>query len=464
MRAILRWGRNAAEGFVFLALTPWWLGQLLAGCRRGAVDGGRCAQALRRWAGYCITGARRFREIWWIPFQLESARDTWRYILLLEKFAVRRFVPSPAPGEIEKALIVRLGHLGDILQTVPLAREWKRQRPAVKIHLLCGPWSASLARRFPVFDRVHEYAPHAVQFHRGDRSLAPRWREEVRLLESLRAESFDALVSTSPEHVVDRVIEQAVAPRMFIGASSELAGYPRSVSRMEKPFDSRMPETEWVNSFLEGLGLERGSTDLEFPIHAQDRQEADDLLTRHHVKAEARLVAVAPGAGWPGKCWPPERFAEVSDAISRAQNAMILVVGSRSEQGLAARVVARMSRPSVLLAGETSLGALAEIIRRCAVLLCNDSAPLHIAAAVGTPTISLFGPTFASKWAPRGPDHVARSAGFDCVGCWYWHPRAACRHDGTCMKRIAVSDVLADMNRMWPAWIRAKEKRCAVCV
>ncbi len=412
-------------------------------------DQARLALCRQRWRRNLRQGFRALREQHWFSWKLEPKRAWYRNALLLETVASWNVTaPRAIKDRPRKILLIRLGHLGDILQTVPLAREWKRQDQDIEIHLLCGPWAMALAERFPYFDRRIRYAPQMVQYHRGNAKQALSWREELKFLRELRAQQYDAVVSTTPLGVAERIIQQAVDAPMWIGVPLAMDGYPLPARRLERAFESKTPEAEWGNSFLPLLGLESGRTDLEFPISEGDRHEVDALLAESKTPLKPRVLAMAPGAGWPGKCWQPEKFAAVADRAVEQANASVVLVGSRNEVELCHRVSRAMRGPSENFAGRTSLGGLAELLRRCHVLLCNDSAALHFAAAVGTPTISIFGPTSPEKWAPEGEKHRVFKTEIECDGCVYWHCRAACAHDLRCMNSIsarAVGDAVLEV-------------------
>jgi ADP-heptose:LPS heptosyltransferase len=361
-------------------------------------------------------------------------------------------VPEILPRNA-RLLILRSSHLGDVLHVVPLAEEIKRQRADVRVEILVGPWCESLARRYDCFDEVIVYAPDFVQFNRGDRRrVLPRSRE-VAFLRSLRERRYQVIVSTSPPHLADQIVMRAAIPVVAIGARGGLEDFPVAQTDLRRDFNSRQREADWVCSFLADLGLKVEAAHLSFPCLPNERARAESLLG----SLPRPRVVIAPGAGWPGKCWPVERYAVLADLLVEKTRASVVVIGSPDEKELGAGLISRMKQPALNLVGATSLGESAAVIASCDLFIGNDSAPLHLAAAVGTPTLALFGPTFTSKWAPNGPRDRVLQTEIACDGCIYWHCRASCQHDGRCMKAISVADAFGAASAMLSAVANSSE-------
>ena len=156
--------------------------------------------------------------------------------------------------------------------------------------------------------------------------------------------------------------------------------------------------------------------------------------------AGAPLAVLVPGAGWPGKQWPAEWFAAIGDRLRREAGFAVVLAGSAGEAELCRSVAARMREPAASLAGKTSLAQLAALLAQAGLFVGNDSGPMHLAACFQIPSVVCFGPTIASKWAPRhARARVLQHE--DCAGCVSWHFRASCLHGNRCMKSIAADEV-----------------------
>lgn len=388
-------------------------------------------------------GLRLLRETWWLTFRYETSATIWRYLRLLESTPEPDAHGRPVP-ERAVCAVYSPGHIGDILQTLPLMRALRNERPLWRLVWMVGPWSQDLATAANVAHEVITYGPAWSQYHRG-RSLGTRgWREEAAWLRRLAERRVDIFVSTAATDLATLAVGRALRPRVWCGIEPGLPLYQVAPQQHLLAYQRDLPEA----SFLLGLGRPLGvkSTDaaLRFDLRAGDQQAAQDLL---QARAGRDLVALAPGGGWPGKLWPAESFRELAHRLLK-RDVDLLLVGSAGERNLASSILDGLDRDRVLdLSGQTPLPVLAAVLARCALLVCNDSGPLHVAAAVGTPTVSLFGPTRPQKWAPCGHGHTAIRAVEHCPDCCPWHPRARCAHDRACMRAIGVDEVATAVGR-----------------
>jgi heptosyltransferase-3 len=141
------------------------------------------------------------------------------------------------------------------------------------------------------------------------------------------------------------------------------------------------------------------------------------MLRDHGISEDQPLIAFHPFSLWAYKEWVPGQGARLIDHIHSTTPARVIVTGAPEERPRASQLVKQCRIPPVNLAGETSLGNLAGILHRCRLFIGVDTAALHLAAAVGTPTIGIFGPSSPVNWAPRGPDHRVVHKRLSCVPC-----------------------------------------------
>jgi lipopolysaccharide heptosyltransferase II len=176
-----------------------------------------------------------------------------------------------------------------------------------------------------------------------------------------------------------------------------------------------------------------------FPVPDGKKQQewVDDLWRRHQVRGGEAVCIVHPSARWETKRWPAERFAQLADGLIAHERMRIIIVGSGSEASQIEQMSRHMSQPVINLTGETDLLQLAALLRRANLLVSNDSGPMHLAAAVGTPVVAIFGPTDPSRVGPYGDGHVVLRKDVDCSRC----TRRACVRDALCMQAIGVSEV-----------------------
>jgi lipopolysaccharide heptosyltransferase II len=164
-------------------------------------------------------------------------------------------------------------------------------------------------------------------------------------------------------------------------------------------------------------------------------------LEERGVQAHRPLVAVNPVAKWPTKLWGPEKFGKVAERLV-SEGYHVVFTGSREDRAVIDEIGHSSSAPMIRLDGQTTLKTLAALYRSCRAVITTDTGPMHLAAAVGTPVVALFGPTAPWRTGPYGEGHVVVRAGLSCSPCF----RRACHtvafEKMACMKRIMVGEVL----------------------
>ena len=323
-----------------------------------------------------------------------------------------------------------------------MLRALRRQRPGQTIDLLVGPWCAGLAQAFRLHDDLLVQTPRLGQFDRGNGADRRSLAQDVRWLLALRRRQYALVLSTSTTSLAEVLLLAALNPPRWVGAEAPGNSFGPARDAAQVPYDSRQYEADRVMGLLALCGGTAEAADIYFPVAAEDRAAAEAVLAEAGVSAAAPLAVLAPGAGWPGKQWPAERFAAIGDRLRREAGCAVVLVGSAGETDLCRSVLGHMRESAVSVAGRTSLAQLAAVLSRAAVFVGNDSGPMHLAACFQIPSVVCFGPTVASKWAPR---HArARTLQHeDCSGCVSWHVRASCLHGNRCMKSIAVEETWA---------------------
>jgi len=329
-------------------------------------------------------------------------------------------------GDVRRVLVRAVNWVGDGVLTLPAIAALGRRFPAAEIAVLAAPWVAGLFAGQPAVHRVIEIRREGE--HRG---LRGRWR----LARRLRGEGFDLAV------LFPNSLDAALVPW--------LAGIPR---RLGVPADGRRPllthavrlparaSGHQVEHYL-GLVRSLGAAGPSLPrlrVAEQASHAAARLLHEHGIEAGRPLVALNPGSVYGGaKRWPAARYAAVGDGLA-AEGGVVLLVGSRREEGILREVAGRMRAPALVLAGRTDLPTLAALLERAALVLTNDTGAMHVACAVGAPVLALFGPTDARATGPLGPRaHLIRHE-VPCSPCLY----RECPIDHRCMTGIPVAEVL----------------------
>ena len=205
------------------------------------------------------------------------------------------------------------------------------------------------------------------------------------------------------------------------------------------PYDPGAYESDNFLALLGPLGIEsQGATDTPtLSVPSQAVSTANQLL--QSLGSES-FVAIFPGASIPEKRWGVERFRQVAEALS-ACGVKIVVVGGKEDRQQGELIAD--GGLGLNLAGMTSLAETAAVIQKSALLVSGDSGVLHIAAGLGVPTVSLFGPGRVEKWAPKGERHIVITRGLPCSPCTIFGNTPPCPYDVKCMWEITVDEVVA---------------------
>jgi heptosyltransferase I len=156
-----------------------------------------------------------------------------------------------------------------------------------------------------------------------------------------------------------------------------------------------------------------------------------------------RVVAVHPMALWPTKLWKSELFSELADRLTKELGLGVIFTGGEQDQTSVEEITARVSPSPVDFCGSLNLLELAALFNRCSLVISTDTGPMHLAAAMGTPVVALFGPTAPARTGPYGPGHVVLRTGVPCSPCF----KKKCA-DPRCMSEISVDLVLQAVEQL----------------
>jgi len=368
----------------------------------------------------------------------------WPIAVLLAPLARRRARgpgpesgPGPEPGQgstgavpppPRRALVIRPGGIGDAVLFLPMLAELRRAWPQAEIDLLVEKRNSGVVRGLGLVDRVLLYDRLT-----GDlpRALATR---------------YDVVIDTEQYHRASAIVA-------FLTGAPRRIGFGTNVRRLlltdPLPYDQSIYE---ARSFLE---LARRATGRDphwdpeqpfLPLDPDAARFADEALAP---LGDRPLVAIHPGASIPERRWPPERYAEVGERLA-GEGIGIIVLGGREDVKAAAVIAARLpGQPVVNVAGKSTLAQAAAIVSKVDVYVSADTGVLHLAYAVGTRTVHLFGPGVLSKWGPPGHRFRSIAADAPCSPCTVYGYTPPCNQGNVCMLRIeperVVREVLAQL-------------------
>lgn len=305
-----------------------------------------------------------------------------------------------------KILILKPSSLGDVVQALPVLRLLKQHFPHSTIF-----WWLD-ARFLPLLEGDPDLAG-VVPFERQRWAWPRHWPEMWRSVRWLRAQRFD--------WVLDLQCLARSGAFAWLANGGLLAGLDEPREGARGFYDLVVPRrswqthaVDWYLSLLPRLGVPTHWNFQWLPERALPAAE----VRRKWPAAGARWVAFLPGARWANKRWPVEHFARLTRALVERDPALRLVIlGGAADVPLGSQIAA--ASPACLdLTGRTTLPEMVEWLRRCDLVVANDTGPMHVAAALGKPVVALFGPTAPDRTGPYGQvDQVLRHASLPCVPC-----------------------------------------------
>lgn len=318
------------------------------------------------------------------------------------------------------------GWIGDMVLLTPALRTLKQTFRESCLALLLRPRVADLMESHPYVDACIV-----------DEKTEGRVRSVTRFVRQVRNISFDLAVVLHPTSFRNALLPFLARIPIRVGTNINGRGMLLTESCRD---DTSIHEVHRYLRVLQLLDIDTPSDDLEFWHTDADRQVIENLLRAEGVSRDDRLIAVNLGTTWTTKRWEVVNFIEVIQQITRLlPEAKVVLTGSHAEQRLTEALPA--SLPIINLVGRTSILQLGALLERCDVCLTCDSGPMHIAAAVGTPTVSLFGPTDPVRHRPYGVGHTVIEKSVSCRPCY----KRTCHRQDTphlCMQKIGTDEVV----------------------
>ena len=310
---------------------------------------------------------------------------------------------------------MRLSAIGDVIQAVPMACALRERFPKAFIAWTVEGRTASLLTGHKAIDEV-------IPLRRG-------WLKSPRGVWQLRRRLHELKFDIALEA---QGLTKAAILAWLSGAKRRI-GFGKPWGRELSPWmNSETVDTPNMHvidrnlALLRPLGIESPKVEFSMPEREEDRETAEKIIAKalrggasRTVRSQAEpgnegrdFAIINPGAGWPSKLWPTDRFAAVAKYLGEKWSLPTLVVWAGSDEKRMAEHIAAHSGGHAYLAPNTSLAELASLSRRAKLFLGSDTGPLHLAAAVGTPCVGLYGPWPAKIHAPYGPLHIALQKAF----------------------------------------------------
>jgi ADP-heptose:LPS heptosyltransferase len=342
---------------------------------------------------------------------------------------------SLALEDVRKIAVLCPNRVGDFVFALPALHALKHTYPGAELVLVGQQWHAEFLRGRPSpVDRIVAMPPYPGVGTPPDARLDMAPAE--RFLQAMRAERFDLAVQMFGGGRYSNPFLLQFGAAMSIGARADDAPPLERWVRYAEPNNRRL-------ALLEVAALAGASAPLlprELECSGEDRLEAAAVLPP--VPGE-RLAVLQPGSTDPRRCWPAQHFARVGDALARA-GARVAINGTAAEAALVGAVAGAMEYPAIDLSGRLSLRGLCGLLERARIMVSNDTGPLHLALALGTPSVGIFWLTNLIGGTPlrQGLLRAALSVRVHCPVCGAVNLASRCPHDPSFVDDVPVEEVI----------------------
>ncbi|GAA5162546.1 putative lipopolysaccharide heptosyltransferase III [Viridibacterium curvum] len=356
------------------------------------------------------------------------------------------YLPDAVPlGEVRRALVIKLRHHGDVLLASPVLSSLKAAAPHCEIDALVFADTAAMLSDHPALAQLH-----ALDRNAKKRGVLAQLKSEWGVFSALRARRYDLII-----HLTDHPRGAWLA--RFLGARWAVAPVRAKAAKFWKKSFTHLYKTvgggrrHTVDTHLDALrriGIQPQAEARRLRLVAGTAAEArvDARLAELGVQAGA-FIHFHPASRWFFKCWPVAQCAELlSQFVTRGETVVLTGAPDERERSMVEAILRTAGVQAINLTGELSLKELAAVAERARLFVGVDSAPMHIAAAVGTPCVALFGPSGDREWGPWMVRHEIVTSS---------HPCRPCGQDGCgggkvseCLTTIPVQQVLAAVDRV----------------
>ena len=336
-------------------------------------------------------------------------------------------------SEIKRILVRMPNWVGDAVMALPALQAVREIFPECSITLLAKPWVKPLFEDNPAVEHVITFRKEGGYFE--------KLREIVRVIKAIRKNNFDLAILF--QNAFEAAFLSCMGGVKFrLGYNTDGRGFllTHRVIRNDDVLKGHL--IEYYLSILRAMGWEAKSRDPLLKLSSKYIKGAEELILSHGVGQGDFLVGLNPGAIFgDAKRWPPDRFAGIGDMAVEKWGANVVIMGSQSEIDICNTLARSMNNNVLNLCGKTSLSEAIGVISRCKFFVTNDSGLMHVSAALGVPTLAIFGSTDNVATGPRGPKTQIIKHEIDCAPCL----KPECTTDHRCMLSIEPEEVWEEM-------------------
>jgi len=323
------------------------------------------------------------------------------------------------PHAVRKLLVIKLRAVGDVLLSTIVTKNLHLAFPDSRIDYLTEPPSLDILSRNPFVNNTLLYDPASMS--------------SVGLIRMVRGASYDLVIDLfgNPRTAL---LTRLSGAKYRVGYRFRWRTYAYNI--IAEPRGAQVHNTQFNLDAIEAIGVAIQDRNIYFGFLADDEVYVDKFFPGAQCAGKI-LVAFSTGGGWYTKRWGIDRFAELADRLIESHNAFVMLTWGPGQLSEVEKLKSLM-RHEAFIPPATTLPQLGVLLKRCAIVVSNDAGPMHLAAAVGTPIVGIFGPTNPLLQGPyRTPHVIVRNETLDCLGC----NLTKCPIGHPCMLELSVDTV-----------------------
>ena len=343
---------------------------------------------------------------------------------------------------MKKILVLRYRFIGDTILTVPFLRNLRRAEPDAHICWVVAPGSSDVIHGIPYIDELKYWDPVTIHADsRGaHRTLSAKWA----FIKELRAKRYDKV------YVLKRSLSSAIIARLTgaperIGFDTEGRGF---ILTKKVPYRNDQHEVQNFLDVLRADNIPVTDDHLEAWLTESESSFAEAFLRQSGIEEGEKIIALHPFTANPPRAWHPDNFIGLANRLQEIYGARILIFGGKRDTAAATCIRENIKPAPIMAVGTTSLRESMAILTRCALLICNDSGIMHLAAALQVPLVALFGPQSPVKFGPWGEKCRVIYKRFPCSPCkqkFFQECKPSHRLSPECVEAISIEEVLDEI-------------------
>lgn len=323
-------------------------------------------------------------------------------------------------SKIKKILIVKMSSIGDVIHALPTLTVLRKNFPQAHIDWIVESKAYDILAGHPYLDEIILVDLESIGKQLKSHATFVKGLAEIKkLANKLRLADYDLVLDLQGLAKSGLVSFFTGAPLRLVVAKNREGSRVAATHVVPSNPDSLHAVQRYLDvlRFL-GISIADGE-DEEFvlDISLEEEKFSQEFLRKHGLTDNDKIIGLNPGAAWITKQWPPRHFAALGDLLA-AKGYQIVIFGGPGDIDLVKKITAMMEHKSIMAAGKTNLKELAALIKKCAVFIGNDTGPMHLAIAVGTPVVAIFGPTHHIYTGPYGSNQIVVRKQMVCAPCF----------------------------------------------